>query len=246
MAWQGEVFKAVIFPSSGEFDAGSLWTDIVGSTPPNTQKTGLPPQFHSLASGNWDEVLLQVVVQVGRIEAALTAIDPAPTEPTPMPTLPGEQIEKVIALARRAAGVFSKRMPTQRIAAHLQFVEDVTSEREATERLNALLGDVFTPSTTGQLYQINAAKPLDAIQGGKMNRLVKWGAVSLTQVTVAVTGGVASQGPSGQPRDLVFMHLDINNALVGSPMTQLQAEILTEELWDEATRIFKEGPNVLS
>lgn len=247
MAWEGEVFRAVIFPASGDYDAAELWTAIAGESPPNVQRSQLPPQMKSLATGAWgSELFLQLAVQIGRVEAAITAIDPNPNEPTPLPHLRGGALQAAVSAARDAGAALARRIPTQRIAAHAQLVEDVANEQDATRRLNEILGGVFPGSTTDQLFQVNAPKSL-AGATSRMNRLVKWGSLSLKQVTVAVApGGITSQGDVGKSRELVFMHLDVNNAPVAEALAADAAVKLTDELWREAGQIIEGGRDVLS
>lgn len=247
MAWQGELFKAVSFPSSGDYDAADLWAKITKTQAPNVQRSQLPPPVRSVAAGAWGaSTFLQVIVQVGRIEAVVTAIDPTPNEPTPIPPLPPAAIDDAISKAREAAQLLARDVTMQRVAAHLQFVDDTASGEAATAQLNSIVGGVFGSDTTDQLFQFNARKQSKSVPSMQVNRLVKWGSVSLKQVTVAVTGGSLTSQGSDQTRDVLFMHFDLNNVPLASPMTKEQSGKLTEELWDEAIRIYRDGPSALN
>lgn len=245
MVWQGEVLKAVIFPASGEFDAADLWKAVTGTDAPNVQRSQLPPQLRSVATGAWgDELFFQLAVQVGRIEAVITAIDPTPNEPTPLPDLSPEGLERALVAVAKVGEVLADRVPAQRLAAHAQVVQDVESEQAGTALLNAMLGDVFPVSTTTQLYQINSPRALNT-PASHINRLVKWGCLTLKQVTVAVAGGGVAQNTADKQRTLVFMHLDINTVQSTSPLPREQTAAITAELWGEARRVISGGRNAL-
>lgn len=242
MQWQGEVLKSIIFPVSLPRDAGELWREIAGEMPDNSQRRGLPPPLLSTASGIWKGFTLNVIAQQGRVEANLTAVDPSPAGPAPIPPIPTSKIVVAINLIREAAAKLLTGQPSVRFAAATQYVQRVESVGDGVKVLNAELKNIFPSVAESPLFQVNVRKPLTKPIAGEMNRLCKWGVASIGNVAITLDqrGNVVGGMSPDQVSHFAFAHYDINNKPFDRPLTDAEAATLTELLWKEEA-LLREG-----
>lgn len=245
--WQGEILKAITFPVTVTRDAPAIYESLTGASPENSTRRGLPLPLLSTASGLWRDLQLTVLVQSSRIEANITAVDPNPGTPVPIPPIPSENLEQALATIRDAAGALCFDAPMQRIGAAAQFVRPAESYERGIAFLNKEIDDLFPPAATDALYQLNIRKPLTS-NVGEMNRLCKWGVATVGALGITIDqGGNVSRVPMGDDAPIFsFLHLDINNVPFTEPTPQAITRSVTDELWSEVERLHAGGFNVLA
>jgi hypothetical protein len=248
MAWQGEVVKTIVFPKGEVPAADRVWEiATAGSTPDTVQRRvggagGIVPGM-SMAAGSWDGYQLTIAVQPGRIEAGLTSLDPDPTGPTPLPMM--ADVPAALSAIRTVEGRILVDHATLRLGAIAQLVEQVDTPSAAIARLNTNIGhDLFPATAKDCLLQLNLRT---SYAGGEVNRLCKWGAMTLTPAFIVVdaTGVQNRTDPLGQ-REVAFLHLDVNNVPVDEPMSRSQAATLSEFFWSQVSELMSHGRRALS
>lgn len=245
--WQGEILKAITFPVTVTRDAPQIWEAVTGARPDNSAKRGLPPPLLSTASGVWRDFQLNVFVQSNRIEANITALDPNPNKPIPIPPIPEEDFEKALMIVRELAVALTADAPLLRMGAAAQLVRRVETYEAGVKQLNAELDGVFPSQATDAVHQFNVRRPLSA-GAGEMNRLCKWGVstVGTLGVTIDQTGNVSRVPMEDDAATYSFLHLDINNVPFTVPASANDCARVARELWDEVVAIRDGGIDVLT
>lgn len=244
--WQGEILKAITFPVTVTRDAPAIWAALTGSSPDNSARRGLPPPLLSTAVGLWRDFQLTVLVQSNRIEANITAVDPNPGQPVPIPPIPSEHLDQAMAVIREVADALTRDAPMHRVGAAVQFVRPTESYKAGIALLNREIDDLFPLIATDALYQLNVRKPLISCPG-EINRLCKWGVATVGPVSIAIDqGGNVSRVPTGEvAATFSFLHLDINNVPFTEPASLEVIRSVGRELWDEVAKIRDGGFDAL-
>jgi hypothetical protein len=243
--WQGETLKAITFPLVVKEDAATIWHRITGEFPDNAVKKGLQPPLLSIAAGDWRGFTLNIVLQPGRVEANITMVDPNPQGPEPVPPIPVSRLSEAYAVIQDVAQAIVEDQPYTRLGAASQLVIPVKNAAEGIAILNDELHDVFRRSDDSVLYQTNLRKVLLALPGRSMNRLCKWGVVTVGSIGLAVRGDQIAAMPKETSITLAYWHLDMNTVPLEEPIGQAQVRTLFKELWVEEERVRAGGIDVL-
>lgn len=216
--WAAQNFHFAIFANDADrLTSDEIFEMVFGDQALSSQRNRIPTPdnpFFSLSNGTFENCIVQVQVQVGRVDVALMPDNSQPSEA--VPTIDFDAHYKVIA--EKVCKADWSKLIINRLSTFSNLVQQVESSDAATSKVAELSGyNIGFEGASDLAIQLNRRSSLKSDNAISMNKLVRLAETTFQRVQIRMDSGATA--PISFASHAVTLLLDFNT-IPGGPVIE--------------------------